>query len=57
MTTRVVNTHEARIVPLNSVRPTRMPGAWAGRVEGSDDAVAPDDDVIALFDDSARTAP
>lgn len=80
MTTRVVNTHEAksrlselireaeegievivarnghpvaRIVPWSAVRPTRVPGAWAGRVRGSDDAIASDDDVVALFVESA----
>ena len=34
-------------------RDARVPGAWAGRVHGSDDVVASDDDVVALFDESA----
>ncbi len=85
MTTRVVNTHEAKsrlselireaeegievivarnghpvakIVPWSPARPTRVPGAWAGRVHGSGDTVASDGDVVALFDESgAGSAP
>lgn len=81
MTTRVVNTHEAKsrlselireaetgvevivarnghpvakIVPWRAERPTRKPGAWAGRVLGSDNAVASDDEITAMFNESAH---
>ena len=43
----------AKIVPWKPDRPVRAPGAWAGRVQGSDDAVASDDEVVAMFDESA----
>ena len=43
----------AKIVPWKPDHPNRVPGAWAGRVHGSDDAVASDDEVVALFDESA----
>lgn len=43
----------AKIVPWKPERPTRSPGAWAGRVQGSDDAVPSDDDVVAVFEESA----
>jgi prevent-host-death family protein len=43
----------AKIVPWKPERPTRVPGAWAGRVHGSDDAVSSDDEVVALFEESA----
>ena len=43
----------AKIVPWRPERPARVPGAWAGRVHGSGDVVAPDDDIVALFDESA----
>lgn len=46
----------ARIVPWEPDRPARVPGAWAGLVSGSEDAVGSDDDVVALFDDSAAGA-
>ncbi len=48
----------ARIVPWVPERPARVPGAWAGRVHGSDDAIASDDEIVAVFDESAaRSAP
>lgn len=48
----------AKIVPWRPERATRSPGAWAGRVQGSDDAVNSDADVVAMFeDDTAGTAP
>lgn len=47
----------AKIVPWVPDRPERVPGAWAGLVHGSDDAVAPDDDVVAMFDESATETP
>jgi len=80
MTTRVVNTHEAKsrlselireveqgvavivarngqpvaeIVPYRPRRSSRVRGAWAGRVVVHEDLVGPDDDVIAMFDESA----
>jgi len=43
----------AMIVPWEPDRPVRVPGAWAGLVGGSEDAVESDDDVVALSDDSA----
>ena len=43
----------AKIVPWKRERPARVPGAWAGRVHGSDDAVAADDDVVSMFEESA----
>ena len=42
-----------RLVPWRPERPARVPGAWAGQVRGSDDAVASDDEIVAQFDDSA----
>jgi prevent-host-death family protein len=42
----------AKIVAWPPARPTRVPGAWAGRVSYECDPVGPDDDVIALFDES-----
>lgn len=48
----------AKIVPWAPERPARVPGAWAGRVHGSDDAVASDEGVLAMFDESAvRSVP
>jgi prevent-host-death family protein len=48
----------ARLVPWKAERPTRVPGAWAGRVQGSDDAVASDDELVAMFEASdAASAP
>ncbi len=43
----------ARIVPWHPSRPRREPGAWSGRVIGSDATIAPDEDVIAVFSGSA----
>lgn len=43
----------ARIVPWVPDRPERVPGFWAGRVHGSDNTVASDDGVVAMFDESA----
>lgn len=43
----------ARIVPWKPERPARVPGAWAGEVHGSDDSVDSDDEVVAVFDESA----
>lgn len=43
----------ARIVPWQPEHPPRVPGAWAGRVAGSEDAVSSDDEIAALFDESA----
>lgn len=47
----------AKIVPWKPERPPRVPGAWAGRVQGSDDSVSPDEDVVALFEESAARTP
>jgi prevent-host-death family protein len=45
----------AKIIPWPPARAARHPGAWAGRVEYRDEAVGPDHDVTALFDESARS--
>jgi prevent-host-death family protein len=84
MTTRIVNTHEAksrlseliraaeegvevilarngqpvaRIVPWRSPRPSRTPGAWRGEVSYRGDIVGPDDEVAAIFAESADGSP
>lgn len=46
----------ARIIPWSPTRPTRVAGAWAGRVQGSDDLVGVDDEIAAMFDESAGGA-
>jgi prevent-host-death family protein len=43
----------ARIIPWPPSRPTRVSGAWAGRVTYLDDVVGPDADVADLFMESA----
>lgn len=43
----------ARIVPWSPEPPARRPGAWAGRVEGSENAVVSDDEITTMFTDSA----
>ena len=40
----------ARIVAWESAVPARTPGDWRGRVEVHEDIVAPDPDMVALFD-------
>jgi prevent-host-death family protein len=47
----------ARIVPWESSQPSRVPGAWAGRVAYEGDIVGPDDDIAALFEESAQADP
>jgi prevent-host-death family protein len=47
----------ARIVPWTVERPARVAGTWAGRVQGSDEAVASDDEIVAMFDDSTGNDP
>ncbi|MEZ5376872.1 MAG: type II toxin-antitoxin system prevent-host-death family antitoxin [Acidimicrobiales bacterium] len=44
----------AKIVPWQPDRPVRSPGAWAGRVRGSEKPLASDGDVVALFGESAN---
>lgn len=44
----------ARIIPWQPARPVRVPGAWAGRVHYSGDLAASDDDVVAMFEESAE---
>lgn len=85
MTTRIVNTHEAKsrlselvraaergddvliarngepvakIIPWPPARPARQAGGWAGAVRrrGADD-IGPDDDIAAMFDESADQSP
>ena len=43
----------AKIIPWPPSRPTRVSGAWAGRVAYLDDVVGPDADVADLFMGSA----
>lgn len=43
----------ATIVAWRSERPTRVPGAWAGKVAFGHDIVGSDEDVVAMFDESA----
>lgn len=43
----------AKLIPWPPARPTRRPGAWAGRVEYRSDVVGPDERVNALFDEPA----
>ncbi len=43
----------AKLIPWRQARPARRSGAWAGRVEYRSDPVASDDEVVALFDESA----
>lgn len=43
----------AKIIPWPPPRPPRVAGAWEGRITISDDIVGPDDDIAALFDESA----
>ncbi len=45
----------AKIIPWPPPRPPRKSGAWTDRVEYSTDEVGPDDDVAALFEESARS--
>ncbi|MPY91676.1 MAG: type II toxin-antitoxin system prevent-host-death family antitoxin [Acidimicrobiia bacterium] len=47
----------AKIIPWPESRPARRSGAWAGRVEDRSDVVGPDDEVNALFDESAARGP
>lgn len=45
----------ARIVAWRPARPTREPGAWAGRVAYHDDLVGSDHDIVAAFDAAAAS--
>lgn len=44
----------ARIVPWAPSRPTRSPGAWAGKLSYEGDLIGTDDDTLAEFDASAQ---
>ena len=44
----------AKIIAWPPPRPERRPGAWAGRVIYNTDIVGPDEDVIAMFSESAE---
>lgn len=44
----------ARIVPWQPERPERVPGSWAGQVAYQADVVASDDEIVALFEESAE---
>ena len=41
----------AKIIPWEVERPKRVPGAWAGRVHGSDAAVTSDEEIVAMFEE------
>jgi prevent-host-death family protein len=45
----------AKIIPWPPARPERVAGAWSGQVRYRADIVGPDDDVNALFDESATS--
>ncbi|MXZ06017.1 MAG: type II toxin-antitoxin system prevent-host-death family antitoxin [Acidimicrobiia bacterium] len=45
----------AKIIPWPPPRPERIPGAWAGKVKYHDDIVGSDEDVIAMFSESAES--
>lgn len=42
----------AKIIPWRPARPVRVAGAWAGRVDYTDDIVASDDEIASMFDES-----
>ena len=46
----------AKIIAWPPARSSRTLGAWAGRVQVLDDIVGSDDEVISLFEQSARDA-
>ncbi len=45
----------ARLIAWPPPRPERIPGAWAGKVKYHDDIVGSDEDVIAMFSESAES--
>lgn len=45
----------ARILPWHGARSVRIPGAWAGQVTYDEDLVGSDDEIVAMFDESAKT--
>ena len=45
----------ARIVPWPEAQPTRVPGAWKGRVDLTADFVGSDPDALAAFDESSAS--
>ena len=44
----------AKIIPWPPARPTRQPGAWAGMTRTIADDIGPDDDIDAVFSESAN---
>ncbi len=44
----------AKLIAWPPPKPVRRPGQWAGRVEIVGDVVGSDDDVTAMFDESAE---
>lgn len=44
----------AKIIPWRPERSVRVAGAWAGRVDYSDDVVGSDDEIVAMFDEFAE---
>lgn len=47
----------AKLIAWPPASPRRAPGAWKGRVTYGPDVVGSDDDVAALFDESAALDP
>ncbi len=46
----------ARILPWHGSPSMRIPGAWVGQVTYDKDIVVSDDEVVAMFDESAERA-
>ena len=46
----------AKIIPWPPARPARQPGAWAGLTRTIADDIGPDDDIDAVFSESANQA-
>lgn len=44
----------AKIVPWRPGHTAREPGAWAGRIAYGEDVVGPDEQIVAMFDESAE---
>ena len=45
----------ARILPWHGAPSVRIPGAWAGQVSYAEDLVGSDDEIVAMFSESAET--
>lgn len=44
----------AKIIPWRPAHVVRVAGAWAGLVAYTDDVVGSDDEIVAMFDESAE---